>query len=41
MQLRSGVAVAVAWPAAAAALGPLARELPYAAGMALKRIKIK
>ena len=37
MQLRSGVAVAVAWPAASALIRPLAWELPYAAGVALKK----
>ena len=36
MQLRSGIAVAVARPAAAAPFQPLAWELPYAMGVALK-----
>ena len=39
MQFRPGVAVAVAWPAAAALIQPLAWELPHAAGVALKRKK--
>ena len=37
MQLRSGVAVAVARPAATAPTGPLAWEPPCASGAALKR----
>ena len=39
MWLESGVAIAisVAVPAAAALIQPLAWELPYVAGMALKR----
>ena len=41
MWLRSGVAVAVARPAAVAPIQPLAQELPYAAGVVLKRKKKK
>ena len=37
MLLKSGVAVAVAWLAGAAQIRPLAWELPYAAGMTIKR----
>ena len=40
-QLGSGVAVAVAWQAAAAPIGPLAGEPPHATGAALKRGKRK
>jgi len=39
MQLGSGIAVAVARPAATAPIQHLAWELPYAAGVALKRQK--
>ena len=38
MQLRSGIAAAVAQAGSAALIGPLAWELPYASGTALKRI---
>ena len=41
MQLRSGIAVAVAWSAAVAPIQPLAWELSYAMGVALKRKKKK
>ena len=37
MWLRSGIAVAVAWDTAAAPVQPLAWELPYAAGVAVKK----
>ena len=37
MWLGPGVAVAVARPAATASIGPLAWELPYASGSALKK----
>ena len=37
MQFGSGIAVAVYRPVAAAPIRPLASELPYAAGVALKR----
>ena len=40
MRLRSGVAMAVVWTTAAAHIGPLAQELPYTAGMAIKIIYI-
>ena len=40
MWLRSGIAVAVAWDTAAAPVQPLAWELPYAAGVAVKKKKI-
>ena len=36
MQLRSGVAVAMVQAEAATLIRPLAQELPYAAGMAIK-----
>ena len=39
MWLGSGVAVAVAQPSAAASIQPLAQELPFAAGMTVKRKK--
>ena len=39
MWLRSGIAVAVAWDTAAAPVQPLAWELPYAAGVAVKKKK--
>ena len=41
MQLKSGVAVAVAQATAAVAIQPLAWELPYATGSALKELKKK
>ena len=41
MRLGSGVAVAVARLAAAAPIQLLAQKLPYAAGAAVKRKKIK
>ena len=41
MQLRSGVAVAVCRPVAAAPVQPLGWEIPYATGVALKRPKVK
>ena len=37
MQLRSGVAMAVTWAAAAVLIRPLAQEIPYAADVAIKR----
>ena len=37
--MESGVAVAVAYTAATALIQPLAWELPYAAGVAIKREK--
>ena len=40
MQLGPGMAVAI-WPAGAALIRPLAWEIPYAAGVALKRKKKK
>jgi len=40
-QLGSCVAVAVVWVSAATPIGPLAWELPYATGAALKRQKKK
>ena len=40
-RLGSGMAVAVARPAATAPIRPLAWEPPYAAGVALKRQKTK
>ena len=39
MRLRSRIALAVAWPVAAALIRPLAWELPCASGMALKKKK--
>ena len=39
MWLGSGVAVAVAQTSAAASIQPLAQELPFAAGMTVKRKK--
>ena len=41
MWLGSSIAVAVAWPAAAAPIQLLVWELPYAAGVHLKKIKLK
>ena len=41
MRLRSGVALAVASAAVAALIRPLAQELPYATGVAIKRKKSK
>ena len=41
MWLRSHVAMAVLWPAAAAPIQLLAQELPYAIGAAIKRTKKK
>ena len=41
MRLRSNVAMAVVWPSPAALIQPLAQELPYAAGVAIKRKKKK
>ena len=37
MWLISGVAMAVAWAAAAALIQTLAQELPYASGVAIKK----
>ena len=41
MWLVSDIAVAVCRPAAVAPIGPLAWELPYATGAALKSKKVK
>ena len=41
MHHRLGVAIAVAWALAAAPIRTMAWELPYAVGMAVKKIEIK
>ena len=39
--LGSSISVAVVWASATAPIGPLARELPYTTGAAVKRKKKK